>query len=796
MNMAVPITQLLSDGLERHLLFSLGKKKGEASAYETYVALSLSVRDIMRKQYVEGKRPGSGGKKRVYYLSMEFLIGQMLGSNLLNLNLMREADALLREQGFALKQILTLEPDAALGNGGLGRLAACFLDSAASLDIPCYGAGLCYEFGLFKQSIVAGEQRESPDIWLEGNYPWLIERQDIAYRVEFYGKTQHGKTTEWIDTEVIMARARDVLHPGFRNGIVTHLRLWWAEHSSEFRLDYFQHGDYLRAMEDQVRAESISKLLYPSDNHIMGYELRLKQEYFLVSATVQDALAAFLKEENDLRKLPERVFFQLNDTHPAVAVAELMRLLVDKHQLDFDTAWDITRGAVGYTNHTIMPEALEVWNLELFGRLLPRHLEIIYDINFRFLKKLREQGTAENVIERVSVIQEGHPKKIRMANLAVVGASAVNGVSALHSRLVRENLFPDYAALWPEKFQSKTNGVTFRRWLISANPALARLIGESIGEAWLTDHTKLTELKKFSNDTAFMEKWLVIKDGNRARLRNLIRERTGQEVPQNTFFDVHIKRIHEYKRQLLNVMRIIRIAIDILAGTDGIEQHRTFVFAGKAAPSYHRAKLIIRLIHALSAYIEKNPALKKKIQVVFLPNFCVSLAEKIYPGADLSEQISTAGTEASGTGNMKFMLNGVPTLGTLDGANIEIGEETGAENIYIFGNTVAEIHQLQRTGYNPVELAEQPVLKEVFHFMTALGEDFRELKDALTYQGDPYFHLADFASYMDIQRRILGDFRNEKLWFAKCLANTAQSGKFSSDRMVSEYARDIWRLKG
>lgn len=794
--MAVPITQLLSDGFERHLLFSLGKKKGEANAYESYVALALSVRDIMRKQYVEGRLPGGAGKKRVYYLSMEFLIGQMLASNLLNLNLGKEADGLLKEQGFSLEQILALEPDAALGNGGLGRLAACFLDSAASLDIPCYGAGLCYEFGLFKQSIVAGEQRESPDIWLEGNYPWLIERQDVSYRVEFYGRTQHGKTTEWVDTEVIMARARDVLHPGFRNGIVTHLRLWWAEHSSEFRLDYFQHGDYVRAMEDQIRAESISKLLYPSDNHVMGYELRLKQEYFLVSATVQDALAAFLKEEIDLRKLPERVFFQLNDTHPAVAVAELMRLLMDKHHLDFDSAWDITRGAVGYTNHTIMPEALEVWNLELFGRLLPRHLEIIYDINFRFLKNLREQGTDENAIERVSVIQEGHPKKIRMANLAVVGASAVNGVSALHSRLVRENLFPDYAALWPKKFHSKTNGVTFRRWLLSANPALGQLIGEAIGDKWLTDHTRLGDLRKFGGDSNFMAQWLKIKEANRARLRDLIREKTGQDLPQNTFFDVHIKRIHEYKRQLLNVLRIIRIAIDILAGTDGIEQHRTFVFAGKAAPSYHRAKLIIRLIHALGEYIEKNPALKKKIQVVFLPNFCVSLAEKIYPGSDLSEQISTAGTEASGTGNMKFMLNGVPTLGTLDGANIEIGEEAGAENIYIFGNTVSEIHELQRQGYNPVELAEQPALKEVFHFITALGEDFRELKDALTYQGDPYFHLADFDSYMAIQRKILGDFQDQKLWFAKCLANTAGAGKFSSDRMVAEYARDIWRLGG
>lgn len=793
MNLDVPATQLLNDGFERHLLFSLGKKPGGANAYEAYVALSLSVRDIMRKRYVEGKLPRRG-KKRVYYLSMEFLIGQMLAQNLLNLGLGDEADRLLKGAGFSLEKILSLEPDAALGNGGLGRLAACFLDSAASLDVPCFGAGLCYEFGLFKQAIANGEQRESPDVWLEANYPWLVERQDIAYRVEFYGRTQHGKTTEWIDTEVIMARARDVLQPGFKNDTVTHLRLWWAEHSSEFRLDYFQHGDYMRAMEDQIRAESISKLLYPSDNNAMGYELRLKQEYFLVSATLQDALAHFLTSEKDFAKLPDHAFFQLNDTHPAVAVAELMRLLVDVHHLEWEKAWDITRQCVGYTNHTIMPEALEVWNLELFGRLLPRHLEIIYDINFRFLKWLREQGTNEAVIERVSVIQEGHPKKIRMANLAVVGASTVNGVSTLHSRLVRENLFPDYAGLWPQKFQSKTNGVTFRRWLLSANPGLASLVTSAIGDKWLGDQSLLTNLQKFKDDEAFMERWFAVKETNRARLAALVAEKTGQKLPADTFFDVHIKRIHEYKRQLLNILRIIRIAIDILSGEDGITQHRTFVFAGKAAPSYHRAKLIIRLIHALSENIEKNPLLRKKIQVVFLPNFCVSLAEKIYPASDLSEQISTAGTEASGTGNMKFMLNGVPTLGTLDGANIEIAEEVGAENIYIFGNTVAQIHELQKSGYNPVALGEQPKFREIFNFMTALGENFRELKEALTYQGDPYFHLADFDSYMDIQRKILNDFGDRKLWFAKSLANTARSGKFSSDRMVEEYARDIWRV--
>ncbi|MBX3724131.1 MAG: glycogen/starch/alpha-glucan phosphorylase [Turneriella sp.] len=795
MNTDVPQAQLLRDGFDRHLLFSLGKNPGDASAYEAYVALSLSIRDIMRKQYVEGKLPGRSSK-RVYYLSMEFLIGQMLGSHLINLNLASEADRLLKEAGFSLEKILALEPDAALGNGGLGRLAACFLDSAASLDIPVFGAGLCYEFGLFKQSIANGEQRESPDVWLERGYPWLIDRQDISYRVEFYGRTQHGKTVAWLDTEVIMARARDMVQPGFRNDVVTHLRLWWAEHSSEFRLDYFQHGDYLRAMEDQVRAESISKLLYPSDNHAMGYELRLKQEYFLVSATLQDALRTFLATEKDFEKLPDHVFFQLNDTHPAVAVAELMRLLVDVNHLEWNNAWDITRRCIGYTNHTIMPEALEVWNLELFGRLLPRHLEIIYDINFRFLKWLREQGTSEQVIERVSVIQEGHPKKIRMANLAVVGSSAVNGVSALHSRLVRENLFPDYAGLWPEKFHSKTNGVTFRRWLISANPALADLITATIGDSWLGDQRALAKLGTFKDDAALRARWLAIKDQNRQRLRRIIADKTGQHLPTHTFFDVHVKRIHEYKRQLLNCLRIIRIIIDILAGTDGIDQHRTFVFAGKAAPSYHKAKLIIRLIHALADHIEKNPAIKKKIQVVFLPNFCVSLAEKIYPASDLSEQISTAGTEASGTGNMKFMLNGVPTLGTLDGANIEIGEEVGAENIYIFGHTIEGIRGLAQNGYNPVALAETPLLAEVLQFMTALGGDFRELKDALTYQGDPYFHLADFESYMEIQRKILADFQDEKLWFAKCLANTAHAGKFSSDRMVAEYARDIWRLDG
>lgn len=784
----------LKNGFQRHLNYSLGRGLDELTPTDAYISLSLSLRDLMMHRLIR-KRRKIRHQKRVYYLSMEFLMGKMLNVALVNMNLRKEAAEILEEHGCKLDDLLNIEPDAALGNGGLGRLAACFLDSMAHLDYPCIGAGMCYEFGLFKQSFKDGAQQESPDVWLTGNYPWLIDRHDKRYEIRFGGHTHREvDKTFWHDGETVIARARDMLIPGNGSQGIALLRLWWAEHSADFGLDYFQHGDYIKAMSNQINSESISKVLYPSDDNMKGLELRLRQEYFLASATIQDALAAFKHEETDFTLLPDRVFFQLNDTHPAIAIAELQRLLVDTEGLPWAQAWDLTRRCMGYTNHTIMPEALEKWNLDLFGRLLPRHLEIIYDINFLFLKELHEQGFTEEEIARASIIEEGHPKRVRMASLSVVGSSSVNGVSALHSELVKTRLFPELARLWPQKFSNKTNGIAFRRWLFAANQPLTALINDAIGEKWHGDHSLLRKLLPFQSDSAFREKWQAIRQENKNLLYEIIQERNNITLPSESFLDVHVKRIHEYKRQLLNLMRIARICLDILAGTYKIEMHRTFIFAGKAAPGYHRAKLMIRLANAMSSYIEKNPLIRKRIQLVFLPNFSVSLAERIYPAADLSEQISTAGTEASGTGNMKFMLNGVVTFGTLDGANIEIGEEVGPENIYIFGKTVAELRKMHLAGYNPVEIAKRPEIREVLNFFELLHADFREFSDALTYQGDGYYHLADFDSYWEVQEKIMADYQDAPAWISRGIANTSCSGKFSSDRTVQEYARDIWHI--
>ncbi|MBV6492652.1 MAG: Maltodextrin phosphorylase [Turneriella sp.] len=784
----------LKEGFHRHLNFSLGRTLAELTNEDAYISLSLALRDLMMRRLMD-KRERMRRKKRVYYLSMEFLMGKMLRVALVNMDMTQIAKEVLEEEKISLDDLYAIEPDAALGNGGLGRLAACFLDSMAHFDYSCIGAGLCYQFGLFKQSFKDGKQYESPDVWLTGNYPWLIERHDKRYEIHYYGHVERqGTKAAWKPGDNVVAMARDMLIPGNGSEGIATLRLWWAEHSTDFGLDYFQHGDYLKAMERQIYSESISKVLYPNDNNLSGQELRLKQEYFLSSATIQDALSTFRFEKGNFAQLPERVFFQLNDTHPAIAIAELMRILVDIEGIEWEKAWETTRACIGYTNHTIMPEALEKWNLDLFGRVLPRHLEIIYDINFRFLTELRERGFSHEAVERASIIEEGHPKRVRMASLSVVGSSAVNGVSKLHSDLVKTRLFPDYAKLWPEKFSNKTNGIAFRRWLVAANPSLTKLIQETIGDAWRRDHSKLKDLAKHSSDSALQSAWQKVRTENKKFLTQIIFERTGIEVPRDSFFDIQVKRIHEYKRQLLNLMRIARICIDILAGTYTIQTHRTFIFAGKAAPGYHRAKLMIRLANALSAYIEKNPALRKRIQLVFLPNYSVSLAERIFPAADLSEQISTAGTEASGTGNMKFMLNGVLTFGTLDGANIEMSEEVGIENFYIFGHTVDTLQKLQAEGYNPAAIAQRHDLSEIFELFEILGSDFREFTDALTYQGDPYFHLADFDSYIEVQNKIMADYLNRDVWVRKEILNTAHSGKFSADRTIYEYAHDIWKI--
>jgi len=792
----------LEAALTHHLKFSLGKYIHNVQTLDMFDALSLSLRDHLVARYNESQeRIYEQKKKRVYYLSMEFLIGRLLHSTLLNTQMLDRARSTAHELGFDLDTIIAAEEDPALGNGGLGRLAACFLDSMASLKLPCYGAGLCYEFGLFRQIIEGGVQKEAPDQWLSRNYPWLYLRADLSYNIGFYGETRReGLHVEWKPAETVIAEASDILVPGYANDFVTHLRLWKALPGSEFNLDYFNHGDYLRALEDKIRSETISKVLYPNESTAMGYELRLKQEYFLVSATLQDALRRFFLEETDIEKLPERVFFQLNDTHPALAVPELFRLLHDVHGVSSDKAWSITERSIAYTNHTVMPEALERWNLDLFGRLLPRHLEIVYDLNFQFLKTLRAKGVSESAISQLSIIEESNPKKVRMANLAITGASHLNGVSALHSELLKTDVFPEFYQIMPQKFSNKTNGITFRRWLKQANPELANLISSAIGDSWLRDAMNLRELEKFSANDDFQKKWNTIRQANKNTLANIIQTRANVVVVAESLYDSQVKRMHEYKRQLLNLLRIVFDYSEMREGRLPDYEPRTFIFSGKAAPGYLKAKLIIRLIHAVAKVVNADHKTNKRLRVAFIPNFNVSIAERIYAASDLSEQISTAGLEASGTGNMKFMLNGAVTIGTLDGANVEINEALEGKNIFIFGNSVQGIRKIKAEGYNPVELYQNtPQIKTVLdmikgnYFSHAEPGIFEEIVRSLTYDGDTYFLLADFLSYIDAQAQVNAAYKNRSKWTQMSIMNTARSGIFSSDRTVSEYAAEIWK---
>jgi starch phosphorylase len=730
----------------------------------------------------------------------------MLGNNLINLNLFDESVQALRELGLRLEELRELEWDAGLGNGGLGRLAACFLDSLATLQFPAYGYGIRYEYGIFFQHIREGGQVETPDNWLRFGNIWEIPRPERLYLVKFYGRTvqsqvgESGFRTEWVDTEDVMAMAYDFPIPGYGNFTVNNLRLWSAKSTREFDLEYFNHGDYIRAVEDKDKTETISKVLYPNDNVSAGKELRLKQEYFFVSATLQDIIARYRKTHETFDAFSEKVAIQLNDTHPSFGIPELMRLFIDQHGLSWEKAWSLTTQTFAYTNHTVLPEALEQWPVELMKTVLPRILSLIFEINRRFLDEVAHLFPGDgDRLRRMSLIDEGEQKKVRMAHLAIVGSHSVNGVSTLHTKILEEEIFPDFFDIYPERFSNKTNGITQRRWLLLCNPRLANLISGRLGDGWITHLQELTGLIALADDAAFRAHWRQAKAANKEDLAAVILKTTGVRVCTDSIFDCHVKRIHEYKRQLLNVLHVIYLYNCIKSGDRIVP--RTVMFGGKAAPGYFMAKLIIQLINGVAQRINDDPDVGNLLKVVFIPNYGVSVAEKIIPATDLSEQISVAGSEASGTGNMKFALNGALTIGTLDGANIEIQENVGADNIFIFGMKAEEVREAKRSGYEPRRTyANTPELRKIIDtiagdfFSGGRSKLFEPLVESLLNGGDPYMVLADFQDYVDCQRRAAMAYLDADQWTRRSIANVAHMGKFSSDRTVSQYAEEIWDL--
>lgn len=794
-----------------HIRYSLGRSGDDLCKHDLFTAVALTLRNKAIDLMIETERLyQQQDAKRMYYLSLEYLIGRSLSNNLINMGahaFFREA---LLEQGVDLEELEELESDAALGNGGLGRLAACFLDSMATLGMPGYGYGINYEFGVFKQEIHHGYQHEKPDKWLKGVSPWLLERYDERCFIPISGRIEHTVDSNghyqprWTDWKLIVGVPYDMPIVGYGGNTVNVLRLFSARSYNEFDMQIFNSGDYISAVEQKIASETISKVLYPSDSVAAGKELRLTQEYFLVACSLRDIVRRYTKQHDTFDAFPDKVAIQLNDTHPAIAIAELMRILVDENRLPWEQAWQITERTFGYTNHTLMPEALEKWPVDLFEKLLPRHMQIIYEINRRFLEHVMwlYPGDTEK-LRRLSIVEEGEKKQVRMAHLAIIGSHSVNGVSELHSRLICTSLVPDFYELFPHKFNSKTNGVTPRRWLKLANPRLSTLIDSVIGEEWITDLQKLRALEPFAEDEAFQEQFRQIKQINKLRLAHFIRENANVSVPPDSLFDVQVKRIHEYKRQLLNVLHIIYNYLRIIEDHQYPTVPRTFVFAGKAAPGYWMAKNIIKLINNVASVINHDHRTKDYLHVVFLPDYRVTLAEMIIPAADLSEQISTAGTEASGTSCMKFAMNGALTIGTLDGANIEIREEVGEENIFIFGHTADQIRQMRREGsYDPRVLYESnPDIRRVMDtFQTSIfchNEPglFRWIFDTLVYHGDYYFHLADLPSYIETQERAAREYQKPDVWTRKAILNVARIGKFSSDRTVMDYARDIWNIR-
>jgi glycogen phosphorylase len=790
-----------------HLQFSQGKDEHSATALDRYFSLAYSVRDRMMKHWIQTQQAYyRSDAKRIYYLSLEFLMGKALENNLINLGLFDGVRDALHAIGIEVADLFGEEPDAGLGNGGLGRLAACFLDSMATLALPAYGYGIRYEFGIFDQDIRDGWQVERPEEWLRFGNAWEVARPEYEVPVAFYGRTEAGLDEKgkyrvrWVDGRHVLGTPYDTPIAGYRNGTVNTLRLWRARASEEFDLADFNRGDYLAAVEEKNISENISKVLYPNDVTVMGKELRLQQQYFFVACSIHDIVLRHLKTHENFDTFADKVAIQLNDTHPAIAIAELMRVLVDEHELEWERAWSTCRAVFGYTNHTLLPEALERWPVELFGRVLPRHLEIIFEINRRFLDSLRERDDIEpGAPSRMSLIEEGPVRQVRMANLAVVGSHSVNGVAALHTELLKTDLFRDFHALWPERFNNKTNGVTPRRWIVQANPELAAMITEVIGPGWETDLEQLHRLEPLADDEAFRRRFREVKRANKERLAAIIQRENLMTVDVDSIFDVQVKRLHEYKRQLLNVLHIVALYLRIKADPSRAHVPRTFVFGGKAAPGYAMAKWHIKLINAVAEVVNHDIDVRGRVAVVFLKNYRVSLGERIFPAADLSEQISTAGKEASGTGNMKFAMNGALTIGTLDGANVELRDEVGAENFFLFGLTVDGVKELRRRGYNPWEHYRQN--REIKAVVDAIAGGtfspgqprlFQPVVDSLLNGGDPYLCLADFASYVQTQEEVSRAYLDAERWTRMAIFNVARTGRFSSDRTIEQYADEIW----
>ena len=802
------VTELIKEAFQRNLKYSLATSRGNCTKRELYLSLALAVRERLIDRWNDTRKARIESKsKRAYYLSLEFLIGRAMGNNVINLGLEKSVRSAAAELGLDWDELREEEVDAGLGNGGLGRLAACFLDSLATLQFPAIGYGLRYDYGIFRQRIVNGNQTEDPDDWLSSGNPWEMVRPNYSVNVGFGGRVEthevHGRTVyRWVKESEVAGIPYDMPIVGYGGACVNILRLWSARASQSFSFDEFNHGDYAAAVDAKTRAENLTKVLYPNDLFYAGQELRLKQQYFFVACSLHDILRRFKSDFGDFRLLPDKVAIQLNDTHPSLSVPELMRLLVDREGLDWDNAWDLTVRSLGYTNHTLLPEALEKWPVEMFERLLPRHLQIIYEINNRFLSAVARRYPGDDArVQRMSLIEEGESKHVRMAYLSIVGSHSTNGVAALHTELLKKNVLPDFFAMFPERFNNKTNGVTQRRWLLKSNPGLARLISSAIGDKWIVDLSELKGLVPFAEDPAFRARFREVKREAKIALAEHVQSKWGYKLNPDSLIDSQAKRLHEYKRQLLNALHIVMLYNRLLKNPSLEMVPRTFLFAAKAAPGYAMAKLIIKFINNLGTVINDDPVSRGKLQVYFLPNYQVSLAEKIIPATDVSEQISLAGLEASGTGNMKFMMNGALTVGTLDGANVEILEEVGAENIFIFGLTAAQAME-SRSYYDPhwhyqndSETREALDLIASGHF--SLGEPgiFKPLLNSLLDGGDRYMLLADLKAYSEAQERIEKLYRDPDAWARKAILNVAHSGKFSSDRTILEYTREIWNLQ-
>jgi starch phosphorylase len=791
-----------------NLFYEQGKFPALATDKDYYLALAYTVRDRLLHRWVStAEEYTNEGSRTVAYFSAEFLMGPHLGNNLINLGIYDRVKQTVSELGLDFDRLLAQEEEPGLGNGGLGRLAACFLDSLATLEIPSLGYGIRYEYGIFEQEIVDGWQVEKTDKWLRFGNPWDLMRPEWAAEVSIGGRTERSDggsaraPVRWIPERTVIGIPYDTPILGYRTNTANTLRLWRAEAPESFDFATFNRGDYYGAVNNKVFSENITKVLYPNDDSIHGKELRLEQQFFFVSCSLQDMFRILQGQKIPIERFHEKYAIQLNDTHPAIAVPELMRLLVDVHGVEWEQAWEITRKTISYTNHTIMPEALERWPVSMFGRLLPRHLEIIYDINAGFLAEARAHFPGDAArIALMSLIDESYDHHVRMANLACVGSHDINGVAALHTELLKDDVLSDFNALWPWKFSNKTNGVTPRRWMVLSNPKLSALITDAIGDGWITDLDQLRKLEPFVDDAGFRAKWREVKRANKVELASFAEKRTGMSIDPESLFDVQVKRIHEYKRQHLNILHVIALYNRMKADSTFNPVPRTFIFGGKAAPGYHMAKLIIKLINAVSDVLNRDESVRDRLKVVFLPNFNVTSGQRIYPAAELSEQISTAGKEASGTGNMKFCMNGALTIGTFDGANIEILEEVGQENFFLFGLKTEEIAKVKAQGYRPSEFYDtNPELREVIDlvrkgfFSRGDSDLFRSLIDTLVWS-DPFMVMADFQFYAECQARVNENYKDQESWTRKSILNTARSGKFSSDRTIREYCREIWRV--